>query len=94
MFIRSVDVPKSKRLQETSNAKGTECCSFCKQISTHELLKMIQDDVPMDGWDFIKYPSHTQAVERIVKLVTEASRKRVEPQNRDEFIRAALESRK
>ncbi|GBO29190.1 hypothetical protein AVEN_37073-1 [Araneus ventricosus] len=58
-----------------------------KQISSHELLKMIQNDVPMDGWDFIKFSSHTQAVQRIVKLVTEASRKRVGPQNRDRFIR-------
>ncbi|GBL88388.1 hypothetical protein AVEN_103040-1 [Araneus ventricosus] len=66
---------------------------FLRQISSHELM-MIQDDLPMDGWDFIKFPSHTQAVERIVKLVTEASRKRVGPQNRDGFIRATLESRK
>ncbi|GBN54223.1 hypothetical protein AVEN_229851-1 [Araneus ventricosus] len=44
-----------------------------RQISSHELLKMIQDDVPMDGRDLIKFPSHTQAVERIVKLVTETS---------------------
>ncbi|GBM87334.1 hypothetical protein AVEN_90540-1, partial [Araneus ventricosus] len=43
-----------------------------RQIGCHKLLKMIQDDVPMDGWDFINFPSHTQAVERIVKLVTEA----------------------
>ncbi|GBL83056.1 hypothetical protein AVEN_165289-1 [Araneus ventricosus] len=63
-----------------------------RQISSHELLKMIQDDVPMDGWDFMKFPSHTQAVERIVKLITEASRKRVGLQNRDGFIRATLES--
>ncbi|GBN40926.1 hypothetical protein AVEN_195795-1 [Araneus ventricosus] len=55
---------------------------------------MIQDDVPVDGWEFIKFLSHTKAVERIVKLVTEASRKRVGPQNRDGFIRATLESRK
>ncbi|GBM10946.1 hypothetical protein AVEN_171431-1 [Araneus ventricosus] len=48
-----------------------------RYISSHELLKMIQYDVPMDGRDFIKFPSHTQAVERIVKLVTEDSRKRV-----------------
>ncbi|GBL75525.1 hypothetical protein AVEN_216060-1, partial [Araneus ventricosus] len=75
-------------------AKGTECCSFCKQISTPKLLKMIKDVDAMDGWDFIKYLSHTQAVERIVKLVTEASRKRVEPQKRGGFIRATLESRK
>ncbi|GBM13963.1 hypothetical protein AVEN_152389-1 [Araneus ventricosus] len=32
-----------------------------RQISSHELLKMIQDDVPMDGRDLIKFPSHTQA---------------------------------
>ncbi|GBL83055.1 hypothetical protein AVEN_165288-1 [Araneus ventricosus] len=65
-----------------------------RQISSHELLKMIQDDVPMDDWDFMKFPSHTQAVEQIVKLVIEASRKRVGLQNRDGFIRATLESRK
>ncbi|GBL83639.1 hypothetical protein AVEN_161984-1, partial [Araneus ventricosus] len=65
-----------------------------RHISSHELLKMIQDDVPFNGWDFIKFPSHTQSVERIVKLITEASRKRVGPQNRGGFIRATLESRK
>ncbi|GBM99009.1 hypothetical protein AVEN_2722-1 [Araneus ventricosus] len=65
-----------------------------RHISSRELLKMIQDDVPMDGRDFIKFPSHPQAVELIVKLVTEACRKRVGPQNRYGFIRATLESRK
>ncbi|GBM16312.1 hypothetical protein AVEN_194052-1 [Araneus ventricosus] len=65
-----------------------------RHISSHELLKMIQNDVPMDGSDFIKFPSHTQAVERIVKLITEASRKRVGPQNGDGFIKATLKSRK
>ncbi|GBM39531.1 hypothetical protein AVEN_270714-1 [Araneus ventricosus] len=68
--------------------------SVLRQISSHELLKMIQHDVPMDGWDLVKFPSHTKEVERIVKLVTEASRKRFGPQNRDGFIRATLESRK
>ncbi|GBM73721.1 hypothetical protein AVEN_251164-1 [Araneus ventricosus] len=61
-------------------------------ISSHELLQMIQDDVPIDSWNFIKFPSNTQAVERIVKLVTEATRRRVGPQNRDGFIRAILKS--
>ncbi|GBN41116.1 hypothetical protein AVEN_204083-1 [Araneus ventricosus] len=65
-----------------------------RHVSYHELLKMIQDDVQMEGKDFIKFPSHTQAVERIVNLVTETSRKRVGPQNRDGFIRVTLESRK
>ncbi|GBM35771.1 hypothetical protein AVEN_253855-1, partial [Araneus ventricosus] len=63
-----------------------------RYISCHELLKMIHYDVPMEGGFLIIFPSHTQAVERIVKLITEASRKRVGPQNRDRFIRATLES--
>ncbi|GBM44979.1 hypothetical protein AVEN_223061-1 [Araneus ventricosus] len=67
---------------------------LAQMIDSHELLKMMQDDLPMDGWNFIKFPSHTQAVERMVKLFTEASRKRVGPQNRDGFVRATLESRK
>ncbi|GBM69936.1 hypothetical protein AVEN_13800-1 [Araneus ventricosus] len=45
-----------------------------RHINCHELLKVIQDDVPMGGWGFIKFPSHTQTVTRIVKLVTDASR--------------------
>ncbi|GBL77358.1 hypothetical protein AVEN_41778-1 [Araneus ventricosus] len=57
-----------------------------RQISSHELLKMIQDDVPMDGRHFIKFPSHTQAVEQIMKLVTEVSRKRVGPQNTGMYL--------
>ncbi|GBN61121.1 hypothetical protein AVEN_68186-1 [Araneus ventricosus] len=65
-----------------------------RHINSHELLKMIQDDVAMDDWNFIKFPSHTKAVERIAKLAPEASRKRVGSQNRDGFIRATLESRK
>ncbi|GBN17050.1 hypothetical protein AVEN_63797-1 [Araneus ventricosus] len=48
-----------------------------RHINSNQLLKMIQDDVPMNDWDFIKFPSHTKAIERIEKLVTEASRKRV-----------------
>ncbi|GBM52086.1 hypothetical protein AVEN_131106-1 [Araneus ventricosus] len=76
-----------------------QACNFTpptvlRHISSHELLKIIQDDVPINGWDFIKFPSHRKAVERIMKLVTEASRKGVEPQNRDGFIRSTLESRK
>ncbi|GBN49440.1 hypothetical protein AVEN_7216-1, partial [Araneus ventricosus] len=42
---------------------------------------MIQDNVRIDGWDLIKFPSHAKADERIVKLVTEAYRKIVGPQN-------------
>ncbi|GBN16009.1 hypothetical protein AVEN_207093-1 [Araneus ventricosus] len=31
--------------------------TFNRHITSHELLKMIQDDAPMDGWDLIKLPS-------------------------------------
>ncbi|GBM13124.1 hypothetical protein AVEN_64340-1 [Araneus ventricosus] len=33
--------------------------TFLRHISSHELQKMIQDNVPMNGWAFIKFPSHT-----------------------------------
>ncbi|GBN35636.1 hypothetical protein AVEN_77458-1, partial [Araneus ventricosus] len=57
--------------------------SVLRHIICQGLLNMIEDDEPMDDWDFIKFPSYTRAVERLVKLVTEAFRKRVRPQNRD-----------
>ena len=44
--------------------------------------------------DFPKYPCHTQAVERCVKLVTEASSAVCGVKARDGFIRVRLESRK
>ena len=43
--------------------------------------------------DFEKFPCHTQAVERCVKLVTEASSKVCGHSARDGFIRATLLSR-
>ena len=43
--------------------------------------------------DFPKYPCHTQAVERCVKLVTEASSLVCGVKTRDGFIRVRLESR-
>ena len=42
---------------------------------------------------FPKFPRHTQAVERLVKLVTEASKNACEPNSRDGFIRTRLASR-
>ena len=44
--------------------------------------------------DFPKYPCHTQAIERCVKLVTEASSTVCGVKSRDGFIRVRLESRK
>ena len=47
----------------------------------------------MPDWNVQNYPCHTQAVERCVKLVTEASSNVCGPQSRDGFIRATLKSR-
>src|SRR6266568_2931266 len=44
--------------------------------------------------DFPKYPCHTQAVERCVKLITEASASVCGEKARNGFIRVRLESRK
>lgn len=43
--------------------------------------------------DFEKYPCHTQAVERCVKLVTEASLALCGPEARDGFIRTRIKAR-
>ena len=43
--------------------------------------------------DFPKYPCHTQAVKRCVKLVTEASSAACDVKDRDGFIRVRLESK-
>jgi len=44
--------------------------------------------------DYPKYPCHTQAVERCVKLVTESAKAVCGVKARDGFIRVRLESRK
>lgn len=44
--------------------------------------------------DFPKFPCHTQAVERMVKLVTEASAAVIGEEARDGFIKARIESHK
>ena len=44
--------------------------------------------------DFPQFPCHTQAVERCVKLVTEASAAVCDAPTRDGFIRARLKARR
>lgn len=44
--------------------------------------------------EFPRFPCHTQAVERCVKIVTDASLSVCGPESRDGFIRALLESRR
>lgn len=64
------------------------------EISDEEIKSHIQSDsIPDWNVAFKKFPVHTQAVERCVKLVTDASRKVCGAESRDGFIRTTLLSR-
>lgn len=60
------------------------------KVSNDELKEFITiketPDIPL-------YPCHTQAVERYIKLMTEASVSVVGPEKRDGFVRATMKSR-
>lgn len=62
-----------------------------KHISTETLQNMLQED--KIKVDLPLLPCHNQAVERMVKLVTEASQCVVGHDNRDGFIRVRLSRR-
>lgn len=64
-----------------------------RNSSVHDIEMCVAcGDAPV--MDFPKYPCHTQAVERCVKLVTEACASVCGSKARDGFIRVRLESRK
>lgn len=66
--------------------------SVTMKIDDETLLRFIHEDVtPIIR--FSRYPCHTQAVERHIKLVTEASAAVCGMEKRDGFIRVRLESR-
>ena len=54
--------------------------------------KLLEDPIPIDR-TFTKFPCHTQAAERTVKLVTEASKKVCGHIKRDGFNYSTLKSR-
>ena len=62
-------------------------------ISEEELCACIRDDKKWDEKLF-DFPCHTQALERCIKLVTEASCKVYGKDSRDGFVRATIESRR
>ena len=64
-----------------------------RAMSNEELEKKLLSNNVCTDWEFCAYPCHTVAVERLVKLVTEASLKVCGHDNRDGFIRATLASR-
>jgi hypothetical protein len=61
------------------------------QVSSEELMSLHEN---ANSWDFSQFPCHTQAVERTVKLVTDASARVCGHDNRDGYVRSTLLSRK
>lgn len=63
------------------------------KVSNEELTEIVKTTDVAYGWEFSYFPCHTQAVERTVKLVTEASAAVCGHDARDDMIRATLQSR-
>ena len=64
-----------------------------QKVSNEELTAKLSNDKVYKDWIFCSLPCHTVAVERMVKLVTEASDNKYGTKNRDGYIRGTLESR-
>lgn len=78
-------------LIDWQNIKVTEP-PITSNISTEDLKQFINSSAtPMV--DFPKFPCHTQAVERCVKLVTEAAKSVIGSVARDGFIHARIQGR-
>ena len=66
--------------------------SVTSQIAEEDLIRFISDEHTPHA-DFPKFPCHSQAVERCVKLVTEACHSVVGPSAREGFIHSRIRSR-
>ena len=62
---------------------------LCKKLTDTELESNIRSKIPIC---FPAFPCHTQAVERTVELVTDASQKVIGNVNKDGYINALLTS--
>lgn len=94
--VRTFRIPTLNRqatnYTELIDWKNTHEPIFTKQIETDEIKSMIKSkEFPNDIIPPI--PCHTQAVERHIKIVTEASASVVGVKNRDGFIMNKLKSR-
>ena len=68
---------------------------FLHDFTNDEIDKAIVEGNPLLlGSKLLNIPCHTQAVERMIKLVTVASSKVCGQTSRNGYIRAALQSRK
>jgi hypothetical protein len=87
-----LDAPSYVDIIDWANCKLTEP-PLIKSIST-EILKENIKNSAFAAEDLKDFPSHTQNVERMVKLVTEAASAVCGPEERHKFVLATLKSRK
>ncbi|GBO02969.1 hypothetical protein AVEN_126276-1 [Araneus ventricosus] len=64
-----------------------------RKFTNQEIWSKVQSGGTAVEWNFDKFPCYIQAVERCVKLVTEASQNVVGSNSRDGFIRTTFLSR-
>lgn len=62
------------------------------KITTEHIATLLEDKA-LPEFEYLKFPCHTQSVERCIKLVTEAAGKVCGHENHDGFIRTTLKSR-
>ena len=74
---------------QTTNVTEPPSTKYLTNTEVETLIK--SKEKPKNMTDF---PRHTQAVERMIKLVTDASAAVVGQENRDGYIRARIEGRK
>lgn len=64
-----------------------------RNISTSVVVNYFEIDDPSEYLQLPNYPCHTQATERCIRLVTDASSAVIGEENRDGFIRARINLR-
>ena len=108
-ILKAQDQPKRKRVRQfTVPLINFDCTDYpamidwmmvcmteppvTMSISDDDLREFIREPT-MPVVTFDRYPCHTQAVERWIKVVTEASKSACRKNRRDGFIRTRLESK-
>ena len=86
---------KAQDYTEVCNWSATKitCPPLLSGLTEEEIKHHIKSKEILDTSQIVNLPCHTQAVERSVKLVTEAASKVCGSDSRDGFIRATLQSR-
>ena len=97
--VRTFKVPElNSHAKDYIELIDWETCSVTEppltmHLKTEDIGLILRGEIPLEV-EFLDLPCHTQAVERTVKLVTEASQSVCGHKNRDGYIRTTLENRK